>query len=51
MFNAQDETANWNKKINIWEEYDKLLWGIEDWEEDKKLNVKEWFKKFTHMWG
>ena len=30
-------------------EYDKQLWGIEDWEEDKKLSVKEWFKKHTYV--
>lgn len=31
------------------EEYDKQLWGVDDWKAEKKLSVKEWFKRHTYV--
>lgn len=30
-------------------EYDKQLWGVDDWETEEKLSVKDWFKKHTYV--
>lgn len=43
-----DETQT-EIKNKYQKDYDKQLWGVDDWEVEEKLSVKDWFKKHTYV--
>ena len=43
-----DETQT-EIKNKYQKEYDKQLWGVDDWEAEEKLSIKEWFEKHTYV--
>lgn len=43
-----DETQT-DIKNKYQKDYDKQLWGVDDWEAEEKLSVKDWFKKHTYV--